>query len=745
LIDEQRIARILRGAAGRAEDALSETEAFEILRALGFNTPASLFVRDAREASAAPLARLGGERVVLKAVSPRILHKTEVGGVRVVANDGESVAAAVREMAAGLCGEEVAGYSVSEFVAYDPRHGGELLLGLRRTGDFGPVVSLGPGGVYAEFLSENLKPGRSNAILSPTLTRGARLADVLGETAVVRLLTSPPRGQKPRVGMHQLVAAVDRLVWLAQRFGHLISEFEINPLVVSGGELFALDALVRLGAESTPRARPRPLHKLKNLLEPESAAVVGVSERLNPGHVIVNNLLREGFDRRRLYVVKPGARALAGCRCFPDVAHLPERVDMLVLAVSAAQVPELLCEAVEQRKAEAVVVIPGGLEEKSGGERLAARVRASLERARASDWQGPLVNGGNCLGIRSRPGRYDTMFIPAHKLPPPEAAPSPVALVSQSGAFAVARAGKLASLNPKYSITVGNQTDLTVGDYLTYLKDDPELELFAVYVEGFAPLDGLEFLRAALEISASGRAVVLYRGGRTAAGAKAASSHTARVAGDYAVTRALAGQAGVVVAESLEDFEDLVRLFALLRDRAVRGLRLGAVSNAGFECVAFADNAGGFELPEFGAPTVGRLRAVFERCRIGEIVDAHNPLDLTPMADDAAYEEAVRAVLEDEGVDAGVVGIVPPTPALNTLARGEGHREDLTREDSVVARLLRLRRESPKPFVAVVDAGALYDPMAARLERGGVPAFRTADRALRLFETFCRSRLGRRD
>ena len=141
---------------------------------------------------------------------------------------------------------------------------------------------------------------------------------------------------------------------------------------------------------------------------------------------------------------------------------------------------------------------------------------------------------------------------------------SPVALISQSGAFGLAKADRLAGINPKYNITLGNQMDLTVGDYLAYLKDDAEVEVFAVYVEGFAPLDGVKFLKAAEEIVARGKTVVLYRAGRTPAGAKASSSHTASIAGDYAVTRALARHAGVVVAESLADFEDLTRLFTFL-------------------------------------------------------------------------------------------------------------------------------------------------------------------------------------
>jgi len=435
--------------------------------------------------------------------------------------------------------------------------------------------------------------------------------------------------------------------------------------------------------------------------------------------------------------VKPGTGEIESCKCYPNISSLPERADLFILAISASQTPEAIAEIIDAQKAESLIVIPGGLGEKHGSDALVSRIDSALVKARATRWGGPVINGGNCLGIRSQPGRYDTMFIPEYKLPASRAEASPVAIISQSGAFAISRTSKLTGVNPKYSISAGNQMDLTVGDFLRYLKDDPDIAIFAVYVEGFAPLDGMTFLKAAREITASGRTVILYRAGRTPAGAKASSSHTASIAGDYAVTRELCKAAGVIVAETLAGFEDLVRLSTLLRKKRVSGLRLGAVSNAGFECVAVADNLGSFTLPPFQQRTIDRLRPLLERCRIDSVVDAHNPLDVTPMMDDEAFEEAVRAVMEDDGIDVGVVGCVPLTAALDTLEAGDEHLEDIYKEDSIAMRLGKLNNETSKPWIAVVDAGKLYDPMANLLEEKGVPAFRTADEALRALNVFC--------
>jgi acyl-CoA synthetase (NDP forming) len=743
-IDEGRIRSIIGAARARGAAVLLETEGLDVLEALGFRVPARLFVPAGTDAASAPLSAQPGERVVVKVVSPRILHKSDVGGVVVVPREPRAIATAIRDMEARLGGQGIAGFTVNEFVAYDRSLGNELLLGLRWTADFGPVVTLGAGGIYTEFLAANFRPGREIAILSPAMSDAATISAALAEVAVARLVTGRLRGQPPRLDIERLVDALDRFMALARAFTPAdIAECEVNPLVIGPGGLVALDSLVKLGTGETPVRPARPLAKLRNLLEPASAAIIGVSEKLNPGHIILNNLIREGFARDRIYVVKPGSERIEGCRCVPDIASLPEKVDVFILAIAAAQAPEAVAEVIERQRAESLIVIPGGLEEKQGTEALTSRMRTALAAARASDWQGPVINGGNCLGIRSRPGRYDTMFIPEFKLPVPKGEASPVAIVSQSGAFAVARMSKLSTLNPKYSISVGNQMDLTIGDYLAYLKDDAEIQVFAVYVEGFAALDGLQFLQAAREITAGGRTVVLYRAGRTPAGAQASASHTASIAGDYAVTRELARQAGVVLADSLQDFDDLTRLFALLGGKRVGGWRLGAISNAGFECVTMADNLGRFTLAPFDAAASGRLQAIFRESKIDSVVDVHNPLDLTPMTGDAAYEQVVRAVMDSEAIDVGIVGLVPLTVAMNTLPPGDGHTDDVFRDDSTAGRMVRLHRESAKAWVAVVDAGSLYDPLARLLEQGGIPTFRTADAALRLFDIYCAARLGR--
>lgn len=761
------IPALLASARRDGRSFLLESEGFALLAALGFEVPFHTILDSPENLAELDLALFPGDHVVLKVVSPDIQHKSDVGGIAVVPRDPDAVRAELAAMESRLAalasGVRRGGYLVCTHVDFARSLGHEMLLGLRWTDELGAVAVFGAGGIHTEVLSGLLREDRSLAIVSPAIgPPNETIPRALRDAAITPLLAEGLRGHPPVLPLPALVAAVRRLFDLAPLLPTEIAEIEINPLVVSPGSddsrnrsaaserrgrlqeprLVALDVLVRLGRPARTGAPPRPLAKIARLLQPHSIALAGVSAtQRNPGRVILDNLLAGGFDRARLYVLRADAQEIAGVHCVPGPAQLPEKVDLAVLSVAAQALPGMITEFVETERAESLIVIPGGLEEKSGSEEIVARMRSALAEARTKEWGGPVINGGNCLGIQSAPGGYDTLFIPRHKLPVPQGEAAPLALLCQSGAHMVANLDRLGGVVPRYAISVGNQTDLTVGDYLTFLEADPEVRVFACYVEGFRPLDGLAFFQAAERITARGRTVLLYLAGRTPAGAQASASHTASLAGDHTVLRAAARQAGVVLAKNLANFADLLQLFVLLGNRKVRGTQLGAISNAGFECVAFADAASALRLATFTPATVLRLQEILASAHIDAIVDVHNPLDLTPMAGDAAYAEAVATILADDGVDVGVVGIVPLTPALQTLEPAPEHGEDLRDPSAIAARLATLAAKGPKPWVAVVDGGRRADPFARELEARGIPTFRTADRAVRLLEVFVRERL----
>jgi acyl-CoA synthetase (NDP forming) len=753
----RRSVRVLERAESEGRNCLLEPEVYEVLKDAGIAPPRHVVVPVGKAVSRSELKALRAGSVVIKIISPLIVHKSDVGGVAFAKADAASVnracAAMLRTVPARFSGQEkknvresIRGFLVAEKVAFDDvGFGSEILLGLRNSRDFGPVLTMGGGGLDVEYMNERLREGRAVAIASVPLLADDKALGLLEPLAFYGKLAGEFRGRKPLVAPKALLEAFLRFRDLAAAFSpssavlpYVLEEAEVNPFVVRRGRLVPLDGVCRF---SRVKAEPaaRPAEAIGRLLKPGSIGIVGVSEKMNLGHIILHNILKNGFDPEKVVVVKPGLDAIEGCRCVPSVEAMPGTVDLFVLTLGADQCYDVMRDLAVNEKARSVILIAGGMAEKEGGSSIEDRIRELLREGRRTGKTTPVVNGGNCLGIASKPGRYDTTFIPEHKLPRPKSARSDMAVISQSGAFMICRMSKLPEVEPLYAVSLGNQLDITASDYLTFLKDDPDVKLFAVYMEGFKPGDGLAFARAVGEITATGRPVLVYKAGRSPEGRAATSSHTASVAGDYGVFRAVLEQAGAIVAGDIFEFESFMKGLSFLEGRKVRGRRVGLISNAGFECVVLADNlknGAGLDLVPFTPGTQKRIVAILQPLGIDRLQDVHNPLDVTPVADDAVFVECARAVLEDPGVDCAVVSNVPMTPAQQTLPPGEGHREDLARPGCFASRTIELFRSTDKPFVVNIDAGELYTPLAEFLECAGIPVFRRADEAVRFLRAY---------
>ena len=192
-------------------------------------------------------------------------------------------------------------------------------------------------------------------------------------------------------------------------------------------------------------------------------------------------------------------------------------------------------------KVRSAIMITGGVGETAGSEEIASGVREAIARGRERPDGGPVFVGPNSLGAISRPGRYDTLFIPQSRLDKRLSAPARrVALISQSGAFIVSRMSNLETLDPAFAISLGNQIDLSASDVLAAIGKRDDIDAVGIYAEGFNDLDGLALLRNISSVVECGKHVVLYKAGRTEPGRSAAAGHTAAVAGDYDVCQAAA-------------------------------------------------------------------------------------------------------------------------------------------------------------------------------------------------------------
>ncbi|MEJ5166275.1 MAG: acetate--CoA ligase family protein [Thermoanaerobaculia bacterium] len=731
------IEKIFEKAKAEGRDFLLEQEGYFILNFLGLDTPQYIFLKDKKELKEEDLEKIPSEEVVLKIVSSKILHKSDVGGVVFLRKDFKVILENISEMEKKF--KERDGFLVCEKITYEKEFAREIILGVKYSRDFGPILTMGFGGIDTEFYAKNFK---SISIFSSILSEEEKIISCLKKDPLGLKLWGRMRGQKILVEEEKFLKVIKKFKEFSNYFSpygegnFTVLEFEVNPFVLKDGKMTALDFLLKFG-EKRDIFTKKPIFKIKNLLIPESIAIIGVSEKsMNVGRIILNNIIREGFEREKIYCIKQNVEEIDGVKCYPSIKELPSKIDLLVLAVDAGQLPELIGEAIEYKKAESMILIPGGFGEKEGTKKKAAEIKEKLKNLREKGEETPILNGGNCLGIRSLKGKYDTFFIPEYKLPLSEAKPMNFALISQSGAFLVSKMNKLSFLNPIYSISLGNQIDLTVSDYFEYLKEDPDIDLFAFYVEGFQEGDGLKFAKILRKVKAKGKITIFYKAGRTQEGQKAASGHTASIAGDWLSTKEILEKEGAVFAENIEDFEDLIQIFLFLKEKEVKGTNIALISNAGFECVSMADNISNLKLAKFSKDTEEKLKEIFKKIKIDTIVDIHNPLDLTPMTNDAGYFEIIETLMKDENIHSLLIGAVPLTPALNTLEKSEKHREDFKKEDSLANRIIKIKEKYKKPFVFVVDGGKEYDPFLYYLKENEIPAFKTAEKAIKNFSKY---------
>ena len=784
-IDFKAITALFQHAHAESRNFLYEYEVYTLLSNSGAETPprSHLLVRGAR-VSDEELVTLPGDKAVLKIVSPTIVHKTEVGGVRIVGKTPESVRSAQRRMlyevpenyaawiernpdAAPPSYRSLSGQALVAAISRDVKgvlqvqfmppdsdtFGHELIVGLRRTREFGMVLSAGLGGTDTELYAQRFRKGQAIVAASTAMTDGQTFFELFRQTISYKKLAGLTRGQRRIVTDEQLIECFESFVAMANFYSpdnpdapFVIEELEVNPFAFTDYLMVPLDGMCRFSLPE-PQAAGRPVGKIHNLLHPERIGIVGVSTtRRNFGRIILENILAQGFDPKNVTILREGGSDQSGVVCVPDLAGLKHKLDLLIVAVGAAQVPDLVEEVISRDAAHAVMLIPGGMGETEDSRERAAQVVAQINAAHGSGDGGPVFLGANCMGVISRPGGYDTWFIPEEKLPRDRDKPyRRAALVSQSGAFMLHRSSQCPELVPAYMISMGNQTDLTLGDMVSYFKDCDQVDVIAVYAEGFSDLDGLAFCRAVREAVMAGKEVVFYKAGRTPEGKSATSGHTASLAGDFMVCESCVRQAGAIVAQNFNQFQDLLLLAETLYGKKIRGNRLAAVSGAGFEAVGMADSIQSddysMQLAPFAAETVDRIAGVLREKRLDALVGIVNPLDINPAADDDAHVRIAAILAADPGVDAVVLGLDPLSPAMHTLAETDVAAFDLHAAESIARLLPEVARQSDKPIIGVIDGGRLYDPLRDALMTEGVPVFPVCDRAVAALAQYIQARL----
>jgi acetate---CoA ligase (ADP-forming) len=384
---------------------------------------------------------------------------------------------------------------------------------------------------------------------------------------------------------------------------------------------------------------------LEPFFAPASVAVIGASPR--PGSIggeLFRNVLRAEF-RGVAYPVNRSGESVAGVRAHSSVGEIGEDVDLAVICLPGSAVLDAAREALTAGVRALCVISAGFAEIGAEGE---ARQDELVALARS---HGARLLGPNCLGIAVAEPRLNATFGP-RALPPGN-----VGFSSQSGALGLAVLERAADrqLGLSAFVSIGNKADISSNDLLEYWEDDPNTGVVLLYLESFG--NPRKFGRVARRVART-KPIVAMKSGRTGAGARAASSHTAALAGSEAAVDALFQQAGVVRVDTLEELLDVTGLLAT--QQLPRGRDVAVLTNAGGLGILCADacEASGLSLPSLAETTMSALRAV-----LPAEASVTNPVDMLGSAVGATYEQALPPLLRDPGVDAVIVLFVPPVVA----------------------------------------------------------------------------------
>lgn len=428
---------------------------------------------------------------------------------------------------------------------------------------------------------------------------------------------------------------------------------------------------------------------LDAILRPRSIAIVGASRQPDTiGYQILDNLVKSGFNGP-IYPVNPNAEAIHSIRAYPSVTAIPDPVDLAVIVVRKQFVVEV-AEECGRKGVKGLVVITAGFAE-VGGEGV-ERERKLLEVVRR---HGMRMVGPNCMGVLNTDPDVRLLATFSPEMPPN----GPVALVSQSGAMgqSILDYGRELGIGIYQFVSVGNKPDVSGNDLLQYWADDPNVRAILMYLESFG--NPQRFAQLARDITRK-KPIFVVKAGRTATGARAASSHTAALAGTDLAVDVMMKQCGVIRAHTVEELFDYAMAFPRLP--LPRGNRVAIVSNAGGPAIILADacESNGLIVPELAPATQQAIR----QC-VAEEAAVRNPVDLIASAKAPTYREVIKVVLQDPHVDAVIASFIPP---LGIQARDVAEAiadAAATRRDIPVIAVLLGRNGVPAGLEVLVEAG----------------------------------------
>ncbi|MBN1432111.1 MAG: acetate--CoA ligase family protein [Methanomicrobiaceae archaeon] len=663
-----------------SERMLSEAEGYQLLREFGVPAPKFEIVKSAEEA-----AKVGagiGFPVVMKIISPQIIHKSDAGGVVVGVTGKDDARDAYNKIVESVKAYNPEAVIEGIIVEEMAKPGLELILGGKTDPAFGKVITFGMGGTLVELMKD--------VTLRILPVNEEDIRTMITEINAYPLI-SGYRGMKPK-DEETLVEIIKNVARFFEENAN-VKEFDINPLRLYEEGACAVDARVIIDDDYKPekRAERRPVPP--EYFNPRSVAVIGASsDPKKMGYAVMHNLLH--FPGQ-IYPVNNKRGEVQGLKAYPTVSAIPNPVDLAVITVPALQVPKVMQECGEKGIPLVVVITAGFKETGPDGKALENRM---LEIARSYNIR---IVGPNCLGLIVPPRGLDTTYV--HQSPNPGG----IAFISQSGAII----NTVVDWSLKHDIgfsavfSVGNQSDLDFIDYLRFVEQDRNTKAVILYVEQLT--DGREFMEVVSEVSKK-KPVVAIKSGSSAKGQEAASSHTGSLSGSYEVYMEAFRRAGVIPVRALRGAFEAAELLAAPASPTdeLKGTRAIVITNAGGFAVLSSDYADMYGINIIDLPTeiLDELNTF-----LPDYWSHANPLDLLGDASEKRFSQVfdVLARNSDQWDIAFVIGF-----------------PNLVLDSEVFAQAIaNFSEKTTNPVIGTLLGGECMDAGIKLLKEKGIPNF----------------------
>ena len=682
MVDKQKIQSIVESSKGNPK-VITEESSKEILSEYGIKVPHYALVTNTEEA--VQKSKEIGFPLVAKIVSADILHKTDVGGVKVGLNSEEEVKKTFDDMFYRLKEKfDVKGVLLEKMVP----NGVELIIGLQNDSQFGPSIMVGLGGIYTELFKDV-----SFRVLPITKNDALKMLESLRGKEILRGF----RGSKP-INMDMLSEAIVNIGTLGVDMAGKYESIDFNPVVLYPDGYFVVDAKIILKEKSSDdaisRANPDSSH-MDLFFNAKSVALIGASpEPGKIGNSVMESLAKHDYKGKVYPVNAKGYSEIMGVKAYKNLLDIKDPIDVVIVTVDLKFVPDLLTECGKKNIHNMVIISGGGKE--LGGE------RAAIEK-RIQDLSRQLnirIIGPNCIGIFNGENRLDCAFQGHLRMLRPKQ--GNVAFLSQSGTVGIAFMETSDAFGLSKMISYGNRSDVDEADMIHYLAQDPNTNVIGLYVEGLG--DGRKFMNAAKDvIKQYQKPIVVFKNGRSTKGAKQAASHTGSLGGSFAVISGAFEQTGII---SLDSYEELTSaLKALTWQPVPKGSKIAMVTNGAGPIIAAIDNFErlNLELAQLSDQTIKSFKEHYPATYV-----IGNPCDVTGSASADDYRFAIQSFLDDPNVD-----IVMPWFVF----------QDDPLEEKIVDILADFQKQKKKPILVGAMGGPFTEEISKKIEAFNIPVY----------------------